>query len=399
MRATQSIQHRLMLFVSLGLLLFALLSGALAYHLGFTHELEDAASLERQLVRTIQAQAEVAAYAANTKIAEEVVEGLRANPRIRAVRISNSTAQSLNVSAGFASGDPQTTLTDYPLLSPVNGEEKIGTLVVARNDALIRAEATLTAIRQVLWVLLQIVVTALLLILVFRHLIGKPLARLAEDMAAIQPGSQARIQVSPDDLRNEIGSVASSANTFIDAAASALEKVKALATTDELTGLPNRRAFMARLEDERARVQRYAPAPTSILMLDLDHFKQINDQHGHAAGDSVLRCFSATLSAQLRKVDLAGRIGGEEFAILLPDTDTQAASIFAERLRQIVAGTPVDHAGTPISYTVSIGIASLTAADEHAEDALVRADHTLYAAKQAGRNRTAIHGVASAMAR
>lgn len=391
MQPTQSIQRRLVFYVSLGLLAFAALSGVLVYRLAFTHELDDAASFERQLVSTIQAQAEVAVFAQNAKIAEEVIEGLRTNPRIRAVRISSQGFPPFNIAAGFTTGDMQGPHTNYPLLSPVTGSDTIGMLTVVRNDALIQAEATLTALRQVFWVLMQMAATALLIILFFRHQIGQPLARLASSLAAIQPGSRARIEIDPRDSFNEIGSLSRSANTLIETAELALAKVHALAVTDELTGLANRRAFMTRLGEELARVQRYATSPTSVLMLDLDHFKQINDRHGHAAGDTVLRRFSAILNEQLRKVDAAGRLGGEEFAVLLPDTDAQAAAIFAERLRQTVAGTPTEHDGSFISCTLSIGISCLTRTDEHPEDALARADRALYDAKQNGRNRVAVY--------
>jgi diguanylate cyclase (GGDEF)-like protein len=169
------------------------------------------------------------------------------------------------------------------------------------------------------------------------------------------------------------------------------QELRNLATTDVLTGLPNRRQFITRLEEELARVQRNPGHDAMVLMLDLDHFKLINDSLGHAAGDQVLREFSAILLNELRKVDSAGRIGGEEFAVLLPDTDMEAARIFADRLRHKVEAEA--HAGLyptcpthPI--TVSIGIAAMKSADTSVDASLVRADEALYRAKEAGRNRT-----------
>jgi diguanylate cyclase (GGDEF)-like protein len=125
-------------------------------------------------------------------------------------------------------------------------------------------------------------------------------------------------------------------------------------------------------------------------VLDLDHFKQINDTHGHAAGDAVLRHFAALLRGELRKVDTAGRMGGEEFAIILPGADSAAARAFGERLRQRVAETPVMHGGLAIQVTVSIGIAAMTPRDATADAVLVRADRALYRAKEGGRNRSEI---------
>ncbi len=124
-----------------------------------------------------------------------------------------------------------------------------------------------------------------------------------------------------------------------------------------------------------------------VLLLDLDHFKRVNDKHGHTAGDAVLKHFASLLAAELRRVDIAARIGGEEFAVLLPDTDCAAALVFARRLRDKVAGAACPDADRLITITVSIGIAAMDANDETLDAALVRADRALYRAKRGGRNR------------
>ncbi|CAK0778099.1 two-component system, cell cycle response regulator [Gammaproteobacteria bacterium] len=162
-----------------------------------------------------------------------------------------------------------------------------------------------------------------------------------------------------------------------------------LATTDALTGLANRRHFLTQMEKELARLQRFGE-PAALLMLDLDHFKWVNDGYGHAAGDTVLKGFAETLRETLRKVDLAGRLGGEEFAILLPGTDIQAAYLFAERLREQVARMAVEIAGKTLRVTVSIGIAVLTRNDASADTVLARADKALYRAKAGGRDRVEV---------
>ncbi len=162
-----------------------------------------------------------------------------------------------------------------------------------------------------------------------------------------------------------------------------------LATTDSLTGVSNRRHFMAQLENEFARTQRFHE-PAALLMLDLDHFKRINDSYGHAAGDAVLASFGATLLETLRKIDLVGRVGGEEFAVLLPGTEAEAARQFAERLRERVAGMAVEIGDGRLLVTVSIGIACLEHDDDSADDALARADDALYRAKANGRNRVEV---------
>jgi len=166
------------------------------------------------------------------------------------------------------------------------------------------------------------------------------------------------------------------------------DELRVLATTDFLTGLPNRREFMGRLAEEQGRLQREIGACAAVLLLDIDHFKRINDEHGHAAGDAVLRQLAALMRDGQRKIDMLGRIGGEEFAFLLPGTELDAAAVFAERLRQRVAGTPIRlDDGTLLAVTVSIGIAAMEERYPGGDQALVRADQALYRAKRGGRNR------------
>ncbi len=159
-----------------------------------------------------------------------------------------------------------------------------------------------------------------------------------------------------------------------------------LATTDLLTGLPNRRHFLERLDQELARLRRFG-TPAALLMLDIDHFKQVNDRHGHAMGDQALRHFASLGSASLRKIDLLGRLGGEEFAALLPGTDAAGAQLLAERLRQTIAASPCLWNGVRLEITVSIGVTLLQACDPDCDRPLARADAALYRAKQCGRNR------------
>lgn len=163
------------------------------------------------------------------------------------------------------------------------------------------------------------------------------------------------------------------------------EDLERLANTDALTGLPNRRHFMAQLASELARRQRYGH-PLSLLMLDLDHFKQINDQWGHGVGDEALRLFADSVQCCLRTQDMAGRQGGEEFAILLPETAENVACHVAERIRARLEQTPVPTGTGHCAMTVSIGVAEAREGDSM-ETLMHRADEALYAAKQRGRNR------------
>lgn len=163
-----------------------------------------------------------------------------------------------------------------------------------------------------------------------------------------------------------------------------------MATTDFLTGLDNRQHFIARITNELARLQRLDNPDIAILMLDLDHFKNINDTYGHAVGDAMLRHIAVLMKEEVRKIDAVGRIGGEEFAIVLPGASPDEARVFAERLRQKVATTPLKQDDQFISITVSIGITALWATDSTADTALIRADEALYRAKERGRNRVEV---------
>jgi diguanylate cyclase (GGDEF)-like protein/PAS domain S-box-containing protein len=168
------------------------------------------------------------------------------------------------------------------------------------------------------------------------------------------------------------------------------QKLQNAAATDFLTGLPNRRHMMARMEQELARLERDPLALAAVMMFDLDLFKSINDQHGHAMGDEVLRHFSSLLMHELRKVDAVGRIGGEEFAIILSGADMDDAVRFAERVRARLAATPLRDGALCITITVSIGISAMLASDANIASSLSRADEALYLAKRRGRNRVEI---------
>lgn len=165
----------------------------------------------------------------------------------------------------------------------------------------------------------------------------------------------------------------------------AKEQLVLMATTDVLTGLTNRRFFMERLSIEFERVQRYESLYT-ILMIDLDFFKRVNDTFGHMAGDTVLKKISEILQNGLRCTDLIGRIGGEEFAVILPETELPQSLQIAERLRKSVDQLPVEVDGDKIRITISLGASQSNIADTEMDDALIRADSALYSAKKAGRN-------------
>jgi diguanylate cyclase (GGDEF)-like protein len=163
---------------------------------------------------------------------------------------------------------------------------------------------------------------------------------------------------------------------------------------DPLTGLPNRRRFFEQANSEIARTNRYGHS-LAVLMLDIDHFKWINDTFGHSVGDQVLVSLSEALVPELRDSDLLARLGGEEFAVLLVETELRTAVKAAERLRQAGADMAVDHEGQAISITVSIGVASAEGGKAELDTLLWAADEALYHAKKAGRDRVQSNAVKS----
>ena len=167
------------------------------------------------------------------------------------------------------------------------------------------------------------------------------------------------------------------------------EEIYQLATHDMLTELYNRRHFVEMTEKEIARALRHR-RPLALCIIDVDLFKPINDRYGHISGDEVLRQIAATLARAVRNDDIAARIGGEEFAVLLPECDIAAATGFAERLRMAVAGATFSPGNEPRRITVSIGIAGIAPGRDTRPGLMAAADAALYRAKREGRNRVCV---------
>jgi diguanylate cyclase (GGDEF)-like protein len=168
-----------------------------------------------------------------------------------------------------------------------------------------------------------------------------------------------------------------------------IETLHELAYRDPLTGAENRRAFMEKLEAEFHRTHRTGKS-AAVIMLDIDHFKHVNDTHGHDAGDLVLKHLVTVLQGALRRIDSLGRIGGEEFAVLLPETTMKAATDLAERLRALVESQEVSLPGAMVNYTISLGLAAIEPSAESASAVLKQADKAMYQAKHSGRNRVCV---------
>ncbi len=172
----------------------------------------------------------------------------------------------------------------------------------------------------------------------------------------------------------------------IDAEAEARRELQRFASTDALTGLPNRRSFIEALERSVARAENDPARKLSLAIFDIDHFKRINDRFGHPAGDDVIREVAVRSLDSLRKRDLVGRIGGEEFAVILPGADINTAADACERLRAALAAKPMRHKDSIIPFTASIGIAEFSPGDD-LDHLMTRADAALYDAKTGGRDR------------
>ena len=170
----------------------------------------------------------------------------------------------------------------------------------------------------------------------------------------------------------------------------ASEQHRLATACDHLTGIANRRAFFEAAEREMAR-RKQSPRPLSLVMFDADHFKVVNDTYGHPAGDAVLCHLAKLLMSTFRQVDIVARVGGEEFAVLLPSTDLQTALKIANRLRENVASQVVEVDGVKIRYTVSGGVASMDDSISGLDALMKRADQALYQAKASGRNRIQAH--------
>jgi diguanylate cyclase (GGDEF)-like protein len=164
--------------------------------------------------------------------------------------------------------------------------------------------------------------------------------------------------------------------------------LKQISITDELTGLRNRRYIFERLDEEFERARR-SGHPLSLIMLDIDHFKRINDTYGHLFGDLVLQATAARIKLSLRKHDLVGRIGGEEFLVICPDSSNADTLVVAERIRAVVNDAVISNEVHEIQVALSAGVTDLKDADRSFEKLFSRADSALYLAKEQGRNRVA----------
>ncbi len=190
--------------------------------------------------------------------------------------------------------------------------------------------------------------------------------------------------------QDELGQLAAAFNLMIEKLEQSQKALKDLATIDELTGVYNRREFNKLLKNELERSWRYSHC-FSLLLLDIDYFKKLNDTYGHQAGDEALRQIAAILKQEFRELDRVARYGGEEFVIILPETSTASAYAVAERIRQVISNYSLSFNGETIKMTVSGGLTSFPEDGNDRESLIHAADQALYAAKRSGRNQIIIY--------
>jgi diguanylate cyclase (GGDEF)-like protein len=235
--------------------------------------------------------------------------------------------------------------------------------------------------------------TGLVLLLAVHWWLVRPIARLHADVVALS-ASRRWDSVLRYDRPDEIGALTQGVNGLLVVLREQVDTLETLSSTDALTGIANRRLFDERLGLELGRLARRA-APLSLLLLDVDHFKLYNDHYGHPKGDSVLQQLGHLLQTCVRQQDLPARLGGEEFAMLLPDTDTAGARALADKVMKALEALNLEHVQSPTAarLTVSIGVATwATLQPGGAAELFAQADKALYAAKHSGRMRTCVYG-------
>lgn len=286
-----------------------------------------------------------------------------------------------------AMGYPADSIRRITVRVPI-GTAQHGTLVITYTARSL-VVATEEALANLVFTLAVACIVGLLLGIYIAKLFSKPLGHLVTAANSIGKGN---LDISvPDSSIAEMHELAEAFNGMIVALKESRDKLIERANTDSLTGLYNHRCFQERLRSELKRAERYS-RPFSVVMIDIDHFKTLNDTHGHPVGDNVLREVASILQSQVRKdIDFVARYGGEEFALILPETDAENAMVCAEQLRKAVENHSfLGKNGETVPITISLGVAQYPIHSSEREGLIIAADLALYQSKSTGRNRTSV---------
>lgn len=263
------------------------------------------------------------------------------------------------------------------------------TIAIAEQELHAYQQSIMAKIRRFLIAAAAALALAVVLVVAVGWMLARsvlaPVGRLSQCVRDLANG-ELKLNVNVK-RKDELGQLTAAFNAMAAKLQENRRLLERLATHDSLTGLLHHGEFLKQLKTEVARSRRYGH-PFSLLMLDVDHFKSVNDNHGHQAGDTVLKAVAGILGKSARPADIAARYGGEEFVLILPETDAQAAFAVAERLRETMGRYPiVIRKGKHLNVTVSIGVACFPADADKEEALIAAADQALYAAKKAGRDR------------
>lgn len=394
-----SLSNKLLKIITILALAYLVLILVIMIPVGFAQADRDHRELEQKLVLSLSGSAAIALYVNNAEIANEVISALLLHEEIDAVRLESDDGVS------FASNHLTLEEVDlwghankYRLYSPTNGEA-LGTLYIHNNHSALQQTTLSQVFNQVMFILVQFLITVITLLMVFKRIVGRPLAELSDAMYNTTPEEPKKIPIDIDNRRNEIGVVIDSVNTFIENSRQAIERERELrsqiehwehyyrnmAEQDTLTGLKNRLGCEKYIEQASLSSQSIA-----LLLVDLDGFKSVNDTHGHAAGDLVLSEIASRFSDLQAKSNIpgvVGRIGGDEFVIylVLQKNDCELLIRIAREAIEL-ANLPSVYNGHSIKVGCSIGIAILPSKGIVIEKLLHRADQAMYQVKQEGKN-------------
>lgn len=394
-----SLSNKLLKIISILALSYLVVILLIMIPVGFLQADKEHKELEQKLVLSLSGSAAIALYVNNAEIADEVISALLLHEEIDAVRLESDDGVS------FASNhltidkkDLWAHANTYRLYSPTDGEP-LGTLYVHNNHSALQKTTLSQVFNQVMFVFVQFLVTVIALVLVFKKIVGKPLADLSEAMYTATPENPKKIPIDVENQNNELGVVIHSVNTFIENSRQAIERERELrsqiehwehyyrnmAEQDILTGLKNRLGCEKYVE-QASRTSQYI----ALLLIDLDGFKAVNDTHGHAAGDLILTEIAgrfSDLQAKSNVPGIVGRIGGDEFVmyLVLQNNDHNLLATVAQQAIDL-ANLPSVYNGSSINVGCSVGIAVQASKGIVIEKLLHRADQAMYQVKQEGKN-------------